>query len=162
MLELDLLNSDKKAIVDIGVRDIVIYHRWRICKNGYIYACHNKETFGLHRYLLCLKKGDPRIADHINGNTLDNRFCNLRICSHLENMRNRKTVSKANTLGVKGVVRSGKKYIASIRDGKNKVYLGTFLALQEAARAYDKAAKELHGEFARLNFPETNNISESA
>lgn len=92
-------------------------------------------------------------VDHINGDTLDNRRENLRCCTHSENARNRGP--KQGTLaGLKGVDRSGRNWRARIwADGKSRM-LGMFATPQEAAAAYDKAARDLHGEFARLNFPQ--------
>lgn len=92
-------------------------------------------------------------TDHINGNTLDNRKENLRICSIAENGRNRK-IQKNNTSGYSGVsyMKGVCKWQATICVNKNKIYLGVFETAEESARAYDSAAKEYFGEFARLNF----------
>jgi hypothetical protein len=95
------------------------------------------------------------IVDHWNHDTLDNRRGNLRGCSHAENMRNQKIHSSSKS-GLKGVwwnkIRS--KWQAQIEVGGIKKHLGLFLSSQDAARAYDTAAKEFHGEFAHLNFPD--------
>lgn len=106
----------------------------------------------MHRAILGARPG--LVVDHINGNTLDNRRCNLRLCTHAENMRNRRP-HKNNAVGFKGVnLHANGSYVARIRaDGRN-VRLGTFACPVEAARAYDAAARRFHGEFARLNFPE--------
>lgn len=105
-----------------------------------------------HRVLLNVPKG--MVVDHINGNTRDNRRCNLRVCTQHQNTYNQK-VRKNNTSGYKGVYfhKTNKKWCAFISVPKSK-YLGSFETKEEAARAYDKVARELHGGFARLNFPE--------
>ena len=92
------------------------------------------------------------IVDHINGNVLDNRKCNLRLCTRAENARNAKK-PKSNTSGYIGVSKSGKKWQAQISLNGKTHYLGTFEDKIEAARARDRKAIELYGEFARLNFP---------
>lgn len=95
------------------------------------------------------------VIDHINGDPWDNRRCNLRECTHTENMRNRKP-HRGTKSGFKGVRIIDRKcrYAAAITcDGKLH-HIGTFADPEEAARAYDEAATRLHGEFARLNFPE--------
>ena len=127
----------------------------------------NKNGKRYRRYYLSrLLMGDPKgmLVDHINGDTMDNRRSNLRVCSKGENGRNRKTQSKNNTSGFKGVSYIGKgpdminelsrPWQAYINYNKKRYYLGRFVTPEEAARAYDAKALELHGEFARLNFPE--------
>ena len=93
------------------------------------------------------------VVDHINGNVLDNRKCNLRVCTHAENMRNITKRRKGNTSGYTGVSKCGKRWAASIGYRGKDIYLGTFGNKEEAARARDLKAIELHGEFASLNFP---------
>ncbi len=102
----------------------------------------------MHRLLLQPPAGME--VDHINGNTLDNRRANLRICTHAENCRNRRQRSD-NRSGLKGVSPYPGGYRATIFvDGRN-IHLGCFTDLEEAARAYDEAAVRYYGEFARTN-----------
>jgi len=110
----------------------------------------------MHRLITNAKPGE--IIDHINRNSLDNRKCNLRKCSNSQNQWN--TVKqKNNKSGFKGVYwnKEKEKWQAQISFGKDAVgkqvtfYLGRFDNVLEAAAAYDKKAKELHGKFARLN-----------
>ena len=102
----------------------------------------------LHREILGATQG--QIVDHVNGNGLDCRRANLRICSHAENMRNRR-MHKNNRSGQKGVWKNGGRYVATIHANNVKHYLGTFKTAEEAGRAYSIAAVRLHGEFARTN-----------
>jgi len=87
-------------------------------------------------------------VDHINGNGLDNRLCNLRAVTASENHRN-KRVRFDNRLGIKGVTLTLKgKYWAHIGHKRRHINLGTFNTLEEAIAARNKAVAELHGEYA--------------
>lgn len=98
--------------------------------------------------------GWPR-TDHVNGNGLDNQRANLRQATHGQNMAN-KRLYRNNTSGFKGVTRNtgtGRPWRGQIKaDGKH-FNLGNYDTPEAAAKAYDDAARELFGEFARLNFP---------
>lgn len=95
-------------------------------------------------------------VDHINGDKLDNRRVNLRFCSHSQNAVN-KIVSKDNTSGYKGVSYRGnekriKRWRAYIKQNRKQIFIGNYLTAEEAAKAYDKKAKEIYGQFAKPNF----------
>ena len=83
--------------------------------------------------------------DHINGDPLDNRIKNLRVCSHKENCRNR----KGNNKGVRQI--SSGKFSARITVNCKERYLGSFVTKKEALEAYNLAAKKYFGQFAKLN-----------
>ncbi len=102
------------------------------------------------RFLLGLGPGDPRQADHIDGDTLNNTRGNLRIASIAENVRNRRRQCN-NTSGFKGVswCRASNKWRACIAVNGKNIHLGLYLIPQLAHEAYCKKAHELHGEFAR-------------
>jgi hypothetical protein len=104
----------------------------------------------LHRLLLNFPKNQD--IDHINGNPLDNRLSNLRLCSHKENMRNSKKY-KNNTSGYKGVSwsKSNKKWGATIWLENKKKFLGYFENAADASHSYNEAASKYFGEFARIN-----------
>ncbi len=108
------------------------------------------QSFKLHRILLSVNTN--QIIDHINRQTLDNRKSNLRICSRNQNQHNH-GVSKKNKSGFIGVYYNKKdhKWFAQIRNNNKLIYIGYFTNPIEAARARDKKAIELHGEFAKLN-----------
>lgn len=90
--------------------------------------------------------------DHKDGDFTNNRIENLRLCTQSQNLGNRRGHSRKGYF--KGVTlrRSGR-YEAAICLDYRQIYLGTYATAEEAARAYDAAAVEHFGEFARLNFP---------
>lgn len=100
----------------------------------------------------------PDFVDHIKhepGKELDNSFENLRPATKQENNKNRSS-SKSSTskyLGVSWKKETGK-WVAHIRHNRKLKHLGSFDLEEDAALAYDKAAKEIHGEFCNLNFKE--------
>jgi hypothetical protein len=93
--------------------------------------------------------------DHKDGNGLNNTRSNLRPCTQGQNNMNQRKRKNA-TSRFKGVTWSAadEKWKACITANHVQHHLGYFCDEEEAARAYDKAARSLHGEFARLNFPE--------
>lgn len=93
-------------------------------------------------------------TDHADGDKLNNQCSNLRTASLSENNRNR-GIGKYNTSGFKGVGwdKPRRKWRAQIRHDGKSCYLGLFDNIEDAARAYDAKAKEIHGEFAKINFP---------
>lgn len=139
------------TMVDIEDFDRLRLINWHSTASGYAY---NNKLGYLHRYIL--NAPASVLVDHINGNTIDNRRSNLRFATDGENSWNSKP--KPSKSMYKGVYflknRKSKKWLSSIyRDGIAH-RIGTFECEEEAARAYDKKAKELFGEFAYLNFPE--------
>lgn len=87
-------------------------------------------------------------VDHINGNPLDNRKSNLRLCTHRQNIQNRCGNHIRKSSKYKGVCRHKGKWMARICDN----YLGRFKSEKDAALAYDAAAEKLYSKFAYTNF----------
>lgn len=111
------------------------------------------EYIAMHRQILGLRKGDGVEVDHINGDGLDNRRCNLRIATRAENRRNSGPLGgQSRFIGVCPVSRSST-WRAQIGHDGTTTHLGCFPSEEAAARAYDRAALAYFGEFARLNFP---------
>jgi hypothetical protein len=113
----------------------------------------------MHKFIMNAPKG--MCVDHINHNGLDNRRENLRICTYSQNSQNKRRRVDSRS-GYKGVYQISEKYnvkkrfqayICKPNLPKRKIVLGTYLTAEEAARVYDKKAKDLFGEFAELNFP---------
>ncbi len=133
--------------------------KWSFSKAGYSFRSHYLGKIGgkyrakgilMHRIIL--KTPDNMYSDHINGDKLDNRRCNLRICDQSFNMKNMNR-HKDNSSKYKGVCWSKKeeKWKARICTDYNTINLGTFDNEHEAAQAYNEAAIKYHKEFARLN-----------
>jgi hypothetical protein len=124
------------------------------------YAMNGNRDLSIHRVVMNAPKGMD--VDHINGDPLDNRKENLRICTRSQNSQN-KQVRTDSASGHKGVYeRKGgklkKRFQAYIwhPEKKARYRLGYYATAEEAATAYDRKALELFGEFALLNFPENN------
>ena len=150
------LTQNKKAIVDNKDFKLLNKFKWIYLSAGRGYAVTyiNNKLILMHR--LILNPSFQKEIDHRNGNGLDNRRCNIRICEHKDNMRNRK-LQKNNTSGFKGVSlfkkKSGwTKWRAAVQVNGKKICLGFFDNLEEAAKTYNEGAIKYFGEFAKLNF----------
>lgn len=150
------LTQGQHALVDDADYERVSQHKWHIKRysGGLAYATGRpnggERKVLMHRFIL--NPPDGFEVDHINGDGLDNRRANLRVCSHAENQKNVKKPT-TNTSGYKGVAWSKHhlRWKAEIRANGKRIHLGTFDTAEEAAAAYDTAAKQMHGEFARTN-----------
>ena len=126
--------------------------KWQVVRSGkrklYAHKSFNGTKIRLHRFLVY----SPHDLDHENGRGLDNRKQNLRPATRSQNMANMKPTGR-----FKGITfhERLKKYEASVGHFGKKHYLGVFDTPEEAAKAYDRKAIELFGEFAWLNFPAT-------
>ena len=154
------LSQGKVALVDDKDFEELNKYKWcAACRRGGWYAergiyFENGKHYNIkmHRQITGIKTG---IVDHKNGNGLDNRKENLRLCDHSQNAKNHKKC-KRNVSGFTGVSwRKGMRiWQAIVYHNYNRIHLGYFLDKTEAARVVDKKAKELFGDFARLNIQE--------
>jgi hypothetical protein len=149
------LTHGKVALIDECDVEKVSTRRWQAC----LYAgrlWYSKATFnGKYKYMHRLILGDTNglDIDHINRNPLDNRRSNLRVATTSQNCANSR-VYKNKLCKFRGVSPKHGKYIARIRKDYKLVNLGLFCTAEDAARAYDSAAKSMFGQFASVNFGE--------
>jgi hypothetical protein len=141
------------AIIDADDYEWLSQYKWYAGKstvNTYARRHSSKGVVVMHRQIMNPPKG--MVVDHINGNGLDNRRCNLRICTPAENVRNRRKVACARSRFI-GVFPRRNKWHAVVTHQRKTHFVGSFDDDVEAARARDRLALKLHGQFARLNFP---------
>lgn len=147
------LTQGYHAEVDTDNLRFLSSHRWYASGRGGLLYARRKEkgkTVYMHREIMNAPDGIQ--IDHINGNGLDNRRLNLRVCTTAQNQHN--STKRANTSSrFKGVDRDRKKWRARICINGEKIWIGRYKSEFEAAEAYDKKAVEHFGEFANLNFP---------
>ena len=146
----------------VDQRDYPMLSTWHWHHNLRGYAMRNvkrgagwRPTF-MHRFIM-LPDPDQQV-DHINGNHLDNRRDNLRLCTNAENHANL-SIPANNTSGYKGVSKSRRRWRASIGQRGQCTHLGVFASAVDAALAYDLAAIRLFGEYARPNFLTTGTVA---
>lgn len=152
------------ALVDPEDADLAQF-RWyaqvRRHRHGTVYAIRRATRELLHRVILERKLGhslsQAMFTDHVNGNGLDNRRENLRPATQSQNLANSRMHlthgKRPKSSKYRGVcwARDKGKWIANISKDGRVVHIGHFEDETEAARAFDQAARELHGEFAVLN-----------
>jgi hypothetical protein len=146
-------------LFDVDDYDKIMEYHWYVYKkNSSTYAYAHIKRNGIytkakmHRVVTDEKY---TMVDHINGDGLDNRKCNLRPCSHTENMRNSK-IRKDNSSGYRGVswCKRDKIWKACIQVNGKHLSLKSGKTAKEAALLYNEGAKKYHGKFARLNIIE--------
>ena len=148
------INNYKKEIVGLCIVDDEYWHELKligwIMNNGYAHATINKVNVSMHSFLMKKVQTDIDKIDHINNNRLDNRVINLRSVTSGVNNHNKKKKEGCASQYI-GVTKNGKNWLARINFGGTSEQLGTHETQVEAAKAYNKRAKELYGDNARLN-----------
>lgn len=149
------LTQGKVALVDDEDYDWLMQWKWHAFWSGFHFYAARKapapersRMIYMHRQITGAGKGED--VDHRDSDGLNNQRCNLRRCTHAENMRNRGAQSN-NRSGLKGVsfYNKTKKWRARIRvDGRQRT-IGYYATPELAHAAYCAAARSLHGEFAR-------------
>ncbi len=148
------LTQGKFAIVDVDNYKRLNQYKW--CLSGikgqhYAIRKDHGKIVKMHHEILDVPEG--MVCDHINHNRLDNRRCNLRICTLAQNGYNR-LPNTTGTSRYKGVHRHKqvRKWVAEIQYKNHSIHIGCFDYEQDAAIAYDDMAIRLFGEFACLNY----------
>lgn len=121
--------------------------------DGYVRIGINRNKYSSHRLAWFYFYGVwPKEIDHINQNPSDNRICNLRECTHSQNLANVGLLSN-NTSGLRGVYwqKQKERWRAQIKIKQKSFHLGLFTCKYEAARAYNEKALEFFGKFAYQN-----------
>jgi len=155
------LTQGKYAIVDVEDYERVSQYKWHIRRSNRsstYYAArtvfvskYNRKLVSMHRFIM--NAPDGLEVDHINGDGFDNRKANIRLATNSQNSRNKPKRRNTKLSRYKGVKRNGSgRWHAVINYERKRIYLGTFETEEDAARAYDAAARKYHKEFARLNF----------
>lgn len=124
-------------------------HPGTITPQGYLRLCIHGERYLAHRVAWLYVHGQWPAADidHINGDRLDNRMCNLRLATHSQNQQNRKRASSTNkSSGVMGVGwdKSKNRWRAEICVQGKRRTLGRYATVAEASEAYLRAKATLH------------------
>lgn len=137
--------SSQKAIIDKEDIDKVKPFYWRIVNDGYVVSRtrgKNRESIRLHRLIVGNITHFP--TDHINRNKLDNRKCNLRICTPMENANNQ-GISTTNTTGHKNIIKRTKdnKYVVNFIHMGITYWCGAYNTIEEALTARNKKYKEV-------------------
>lgn len=143
-------NLIKQILIDPEDAWIIERYKIHFC-SGYPRVSFDCKTISLHRMIMNPPAG--MVVDHINGNRMDCRKINLRICTYSQNSMNQR-----KKRGYKGVYFRNKQgltkpYMAAIKVKGETIHLGCHTTQKEAELAYDEAAKRFFGEFASLNHP---------
>lgn len=151
------LTKGQVALVDDADFVKLSKFKWHASKNKYtFYATRNvplgekQRIIAMHRVIMNTPKG--LVVDHIDGNGLNNQRNNLRVCTISQNNQNRTKKKLTTTSCFKGVSwsKTNKKWTAQIGHNGKQVYLGSFSKQELAYKAYIKACKKYHGQFAKI------------
>jgi hypothetical protein len=164
IIEIIRKGEKMECVIDTADYDLVKAFRWRALKhNKTFYAGTMWKQPDGHpttklMHILLMPGGFER--DHENRNGLDNRRDNLRFCTHAQNQTNKSKQSGCSSI-YKGVGwnKVAKHFQARIRVSGKLLSLGCYTNEKDAAKAYDRAVLERHGEFAVLNFPSTERVA---
>lgn len=152
------LTQGRAAIVDDTDYFALRVYSWCYKRCGTSqYAARGTKNNGIQKTILMhrmiLNAPDGIEVDHINGNGLDNRRCNLRLASSSQNHFNQRKQQRQTSSQYKGVYwhQRDKVWMSRIQAFGSDHYIGSFSSEREAALAYNIAAIKYHGEYANLN-----------
>ena len=154
------LTQGKVAVVDDADYDMLSRWKWAAAYDPTAHTFYavrtvhcGKQSTTVRMHRIIAGATDNELVDHINHDTLDNRRTNLRRCDSVRSAQNRRRHTDSRGK-YKGVHMEAGRYRARICVRGKYVHLGNYLSEEEAARAFDVAARVTHGEFAYLNFPD--------
>lgn len=155
-MKLISLTRGKFTQVDDDMFDYL--NKWKWYCNTHNYAVRydsggHKTRKKIHMHRLVINAPEGIQVDHIDQDPLNNQRENLRLCTSSQNSRNCH-LPKTNTSGYRGIHKCKGKWLTNIRINGTQTYLGSFETSEDAAKAYDKKAREVDGKFAGTNFPE--------
>ena len=141
------------AYVDAADYEWLSQWQWHMASGGYAARSVKGRQIFMHREIMQPPEG--MVVDHVDGNKANNCRFNLRVCTRRENQGNlpKQRGTRSRFKGVSYDKRRDR-YFAQCDFGGKHRWLGFFDDEVEAARAYDRAAVEECGEFARVNFPQ--------
>jgi len=152
------LTKGRVTVVDEEDYDNLSQYKWHYSIDGYPRRSgslkdgelRHKSIF-MHRVIM--GESNNLEIDHINGDKLDNRKANLRFATRQQNIFNRRKWAKKTSSQYKGVFWCSKvkKWVAMIRFNYKIIFIGHYYDEVEAAKAYNKKAYELFGEYAKMN-----------
>lgn len=150
------LTQAQVALVDDEDYDELNKYKWYtvwIPSSHTFYAQRRSGKSKVYMHRIILNAPRDMECDHVDGNGLNNQRANLRLCTRSENGRNSRKHSD-NISGYKGASwhSASKSWLARITINNKLIHIGSYSTAEDAAHAYDMAAKELHGKFARINF----------
>ncbi|MFA5293550.1 MAG: HNH endonuclease [Phycisphaerae bacterium] len=157
------LTQSKFTIVDPEDFEKLNVHKWHIM--GYVNNCYANRVTGringikkaitMHRQIMNPPPGF--VIDHKDGIGLNNTKTNLRIVTSAQNTHNSRKLLNNTSSKYKGIFRDKTRNGFRVHIGYNghRKFLGHFDNEIDAAKAYDKTAMELYGDYAKLNFPKT-------
>lgn len=156
-IEIELVRKNEEnrfCIIDKKDYNIVKDYRWKVSQDSNTFYVQGRKNgkghpIPIHRVLFNLTDSKTTV-DHINGNGLDNRRQNLRVCTQLENNKNAK-IRKDNTSGYKGVHKMKNRYSARIQSNGKRITIGYYDTAEDAAKAYNDYSLKLHGNYGKLN-----------
>ena len=153
------LSKDKIALIDDDDFERINQYKWHAHKGHSTHYARmrvrlrdgNRKNISMHRFIMNHPLGLS--VDHIDGNGLNNTRSNLIIATASQNMANSRP-KKTGSSRYKGVFWNTLKnrWTSAIRVSGKLIFLGHFNKEEQAAEAYDNAAREYFREFARLNF----------
>lgn len=172
IIEIKYKDTIKQVFIDDEDFDLINKYHWNYVKQGYAqgykrpYNKNEKYVF-MHRLIMGLERGNPIEIDHRDHNGLNNQRNNLRLGTHKQNCQNT-SPQRYTSSAYRGVVKNrhrkmckdgmhyyGTRYIAKIKFNGITKALGSYVDERVAAKIYDKVASLLFGEYANLNFKNT-------